>query len=215
MSWWSWLTRSGRASGPDVGERARQLQLAGWSLFRITEQSADWHDDVDDVLSLTLLDMRQSPELLADDVALKRHCRAVAEGRGAGLVDAKVVTGVQGRGYMLVYKKLRIPAFTFMGMLFLPATKGSWAWTVISGERGITGAREAIVTGLMLEAGTLTPESYEASWAQDPYDPQYRGVDRKTLRYMSDAEEYDQQFPDHPLSKVRRELRQLLSIRLE
>jgi hypothetical protein len=128
---------------------------------------------------------------ISDDIALQRHCRAIAEGRGAGLVEAKVVAGVHGRGYMLVHKKLQRPAFTFMGMLVVPGTKGSWVWAVMSGERGTTGVREAIVTGEMLEAGTLTLESYETSWAQDPYDPQYRGVDRSTLRYMSDAEEHD------------------------
>ena len=46
----------------------------------------------------------------------------------------------------------------------------------------------------MLGDGTLTMESYEASWAKDPYDPNYSGVERSTLRYMSDGPEYDAEF---------------------
>jgi len=38
----------------------------------------------------------------------------------------------------------------------------------------------------------------------DPYDADYRGVDGSVLRFVSDDECYDDGFPDHPLSKVRR-----------
>ena len=50
---------------------------------------------------------------------------------------------------------------------------------------------------------------YEQSWAADPYDPAYRGVDRTVLRFMSDDPLYDEQFPEHPLSKLRRLLPRL------
>jgi hypothetical protein len=65
-----------------------------------------------------------------------------------------------------------------------------------------------------MSEGELTLEGYESSWAQDPYDPTYCGVDRSTLRYLSDDEMYDAKFPDHPLSKVRRELNRLLTVSL-
>ena len=55
----------------------------------------------------------------------------------------------------------------------------------------------------------MTFESYQAGWAQDPYDPTYNGVDRRTLCYMSDDERYDDAFAGHPLSKVRRLLREI------
>ena len=52
----------------------------------------------------------------------------------------------------------------------------------------------------------MTVESYEQTWAQDPYDPGYRArgrVERGALRYLSDDARFDAQFPSHPLSKVR------------
>jgi hypothetical protein len=36
-----------------------------------------------------------------------------------------------------------------------------------------------------------------------PYEPAYRGTDKSILRFMSDDERHDNQFPQHPLSKSR------------
>jgi hypothetical protein len=79
-------------------------------------------------------------------------------------------------------------------------------WTVVAGEHGMTGVREAVITAELMNAGALTIASYQQSWAQDPYDPAYTGVDRSVLRFMSDDRKYDERFPAHPLSKVRRVL---------
>ena len=38
----------------------------------------------------------------------------------------------------------------------------------------------------------------------DPYDPRYRGI---ILRSVADNEEYDDEFPDHPLSRLRSTLK--------
>jgi len=57
-----------------------------------------------------------------------------------------------------------------------------------------------------MSAGELTIEEYKRSWAQDPYQPTYRGVNRSVLRFVSDADCYDERFSVHPLSKVRQVL---------
>jgi hypothetical protein len=89
-------------------------------------------------------------------------------------------------------------------MLHLPGR--SHIWSVVAGERGTTGVREAGVTAELMKAGKLTPQNFESSWASDPYDASYHGVDRSVLRFISDDERYDERFPEHPLSKVRRVL---------
>ena len=78
----------------------------------------------------------------------------------------------------------------------------------------MTGQREAVITTQLMSEGKLTLETYRQSWAQDPYEPTYSGVERRTLRYQSDDSRYDQQFPQHPLSKVRRLLSTLLSVNI-
>lgn len=81
--------------------------------------------------------------------------------------------------------------------------------TVVVGECGITGVREAVITAELMRSCRLTIRDYKASWARDPYDPTYGGVDRSVLRFVSDDECYEARFPEHPLSKVRRVLASL------
>lgn len=120
-----------------------------------------------------------------------------------------MILGQLGPAVQTIYKQLEMPAFIFTGMQIIALPEASLTWSVVAREKGTTGVREAVVTSSLLSQGRLTPELYEESWACDPYDPLYRGVDRSTLRYMSDDASYDTHFPTHPLSKVRQVLRQL------
>jgi len=186
--------------------------MADWHLVRQEARSAFWRDAAGDVISLT----RTSFPLpsLSDPVGLQRSCRRFSEDQRSGLVDVAVRDGTRGPCLTYVYKRLEIPAFTFFGIVSAPAPAGSWMWMVIARERGTTGVREAVVTARLFNSGHLTLESYKSSWARDPYEPEYAGVDRSTLRYLSDAVEYDAEFPDHPLTKTRRELARLVAIQL-
>jgi hypothetical protein len=102
-------------------------------------------------------------------------------------------------------------------MLIFPFKSVHYIITIASGERGVTGIRDAIVTAQLLEEGKLEIEEFEEpgssgeigrikGWFQDPYDSDYQG---HILCSSSDDEKYDAQFPDHPLSKIRRYLMQI------
>jgi hypothetical protein len=88
-------------------------------------------------------------------------------------------------------------------LIVIRAGLNDLVWTVVAGEHSMTGMREAVITAELMNAGALTIESYQQSWSQDPYKPDYTGVDRSVLRFMSDDKKYDERFPTHPLSKVR------------
>jgi hypothetical protein len=188
--------------------------MSNWELVKQEPFAAYWRDATGDVVSLTLAPEDRALPSLSDRASLQNYCRRVAESQGSGLIEVTSAAGTEGACAIYIYKRLKIPAFTFFGVIATPIPSGTWIWLIVAYERGVTGAREALVTARLVEAGELTIESYESSWAQDPYDPLYQGVDRQTLRYRSDAAEYDADFPDHPLTKVRRELRRLLDIRL-
>ena len=111
-----------------------------------------------------------------------------------------------GKGVALIYKRLQRPAYVYTGMLFIPSQEAFQVWTIVAAERGKIGVREAMVTDELIKTGKLTIQEFEGSWAQDPYDPSYRGVDRSVLRFISDNDCYDERFPNHPLSKIRRAL---------
>ena len=68
-------------------------------------------------------------------------------------------------------------------------------------ETGYTGGRDASVFAILQNEGKVAVDGQNISgWAVDPYDPQYtRGI----LMNMSEKTDYDEVFPDHPLTQAR------------
>ena len=188
--------------------------MPGWKVVERRERMTVWQDVDGDALGLTRDGTFGLPQLSEENV-VRAHCRAIAEAARSGLVEAAVVSGADGPAVMFVYKRLDMMAFVFTGMLVVaPTSMRSSMWTLVARERGTTGVREAVISAELISQRKLDLESYRTSWARDPYDPTYDGVDRSTLRYLSDDENYDPRFPHHPLSKVRRVLRKLLAVKL-
>ena len=201
MRWFNYFWRSSPKQASEVIASVR-LVLSGWTEDSTTNEMRVWHDIDGDVLSLA-----NSREPLpnfdrADEMKVKSWCRGLAQSRGAGLIQARKLDD----GFNFIYKRLEMPAYVYTGMLLTRVRETWFVWTMVAGERGTTGVREAVVTATLINEGKLQPQEYELRWAQDPYDPTYRRVDRSVLRSMSDDESYDDQFPLHPLSKVRRTL---------
>jgi hypothetical protein len=201
MSWWKRFGRGG--SELDSGERFRavRLTLPGWVEQAPEDGLCVWRDPPNDILSLAIPDDYLELPNLSDMSVVRSWSRSLAESRGAGLIEARVSDGEHGVALGLIYKRLDKPAYLFTGMLFVPSQ--NHVWTVVAGERGMTGGREATVTTELANDGELTPQNYESYW-RDPYDPSYSGVHVSVLRFISDDESYDERFPAHPLSKVRR-----------
>jgi len=194
-----WRSSSKRAT---AGIGSVSLVLAGWTEESAPNEIRAWHDIDGDILTLAHVQEVLPNFEEADEVRVRKWSRDLAQSRGAGLVEAHKLEN----GFNLVYKRLERPSYIYTGM-FLVRVRGSWlGWTIVAGERGTTGIREAIVTAKLISERKLKPEEYELRWAQDPYEPDYRSVDRTVLRSMSDDESYDNQFPLHPLTKVRNTL---------
>jgi hypothetical protein len=201
MKWWNHFWR-GLAEELEEPIRRVRLALPGWIEGTPAEGMRVWHDIDGGVLSLAISSEPFRHADGADQIKVRRWCRGLARSNGGGLIEACAVNG----GIKLIFKQLKMPAYVYSGMLITHVREVWLMWTMIAGERGTTGVREAVVAATLMNEGKLSPEEYELRWGQDPYEPAYRGVDRSVLRFMSDDESYDQQFPQHPLSKVRRML---------
>lgn len=68
-------------------------------------------------------------------------------------------------------------------------------------EYGTTGVRDSVILQLMMSQGIVTIENdILHGWLEDPYDKSYtKGV----LMNLSEKEEFDEIFPDHPLTQAR------------
>lgn len=189
----------------ELGSLVR-LTLPGWSESAPDKDVRIWHDSDGDALSLTFHEKGLDLPRISDETVLRNRCREIAQGREAGLIEARTMVFGLGPSVAYIYKRMQVQhtGYAYTGMFITSIDSSSLIWTIVAVERGTSGLREALVTADLMEGGKLTLEDYQRYWAQDPYDPGYQGVDRIVLRFVSDDEVYDQQFPQHALSKVRR-----------
>src|SRR5215472_4177045 len=208
MRLWSRMWRSAAASSPGKSIRGIRLTLTGWT----NQDSRTWRDSDGDLLGLDVCARIDYP-FGSDEMEQRRWCRELAEGRDGGLIEMQRIDCGAGSSAKLIYKRRQVQTtgYAYTGMLITPVELGFFIWTIVAGERGTSGLREALVTASLLKTGKLRLEDYERCWFQDPYEPAYKGVDRIVLHSMSDDEIYDEQFPSHPLSKVRHVLAMLPS----
>jgi hypothetical protein len=204
MRWWRRIWRRAAGSLPRDLNRGIRLTLPGWNEGAPDQETRMWHDSDGDALSLDVRTRLDYP-LGSDEMTQRRWCREIAEWRGGGLIEMHGMVSGAGASVRFIYKRMQVDTtgYVYTGMFIASAEPGFLIWTIVAGERSTSGLREAIVTASLMKSGKLTLENYEQCWAQDPYEPAYHGVDRIVLRFMSDDETYDQQFPWHPLSKVR------------
>ncbi len=106
---------------------------------------------------------------LAEPEAVRAYCRELAAADGGGLIEATSTSSAEGPCLTCIYKQPLGAGFVFAGLVVIPREDG-WVWMIAASERGTTGVREALVALRLFESGELTLESYESSWAQDPYD---------------------------------------------
>jgi hypothetical protein len=187
------------------------LALPEWQEEAGSDGMRMWRDREDDLLTLATLAEMSLPDP-NDDVQLQEWCRERAQERDGGLIEATAVTTPPYSGVSYIYRKQMGTETLFAGTMWLHVASVTLMWSVLSKERGAqTGAREAIVAAELLNSGQLTAEDYQASWARDPYEPFYNGVDRRVLMRQSDSAAFDTRFPDHPLTKIRATLARLPS----
>jgi hypothetical protein len=125
-------------------------------------------------------------------------------GPNMNLVECNVMTFDGVRGVWLIGKTLvgdgPSKAARYLGSITLPFRDFSFVIKGQCQEQGITGARETILGNEGLRDGTVSIQG-----------------DKIVLHGWScDDEQFDNRFPQHPLSRLRRELRLIAgSIRIE
>ena len=133
---------------PHESESAGTSHITGWSEGAPAKGLRLWRDSEGDVLSLaTPAEGLRLPR--GSEAEVKRWCRELAQERGGGLIEAHGI----GPSARLIYKRLQMPAYFYTGM-FITAVQGfTVVWTVVAGEHGTTGVREAVVTANLMNAG--------------------------------------------------------------
>jgi hypothetical protein len=112
--------------------------------------------------------------------------------------------------------KLRqqLTGMTYIGSITLPFGNFSYVLKVQCMETGVTGLRESLALPQMMASGRVKLQEGSdgapqlLGWMQDPYAPT---ISMPLMRNLAEDEQYDAQFPNHPLSRLRSALRRIQS----
>jgi hypothetical protein len=193
------------APDPGLVERVR-FNSAG--LHFAARQRGRWHWRDAGSLGLTLASCQGSLGPVESDPDVVAYCRNLIE-FGSSLVEARPLESTSFRGLVCILKIERRPGYVYAGRLHVLLGAHSVIFFLVAGEKGITGQREAVVTSEALRAGVIEIDAAAGNlkhWFKDAYDSKY---DSRTVRSIADDDSYDVRFPDHPLSRIRRFLRQI------
>jgi len=162
-------------------------------LIKFSPQAASWPFDVNDLAAAT--------EFYAEQCS----------GAGGAMIELKNVKA-DGRDSLCGVFKYKVQpdrrALLYVGIIWIPFKNYSFQINVESLEQGTTGLREAAV---MLELGDEWPGSFAAPILVSTAEELLQRMNKaKVVNLPSDQEKYDQRFPDHPLSKVRRRLHEII-----
>jgi hypothetical protein len=155
------------------------------------------------------------PDIEVDLGAIDRvrgYYRTAAMSHGAAIVEVDVL---QLAGCQIVRQIVKVPqkptGMTYMGSMTLPFRDFSYVLKIQCLETGTTGVRDSSVLAEKMSAGEVSFDEETMKlqgWMHDPYDRTISyplSSDGGTCSYnSSDSAQYDEYFPAHPLSRLRR-----------
>lgn len=170
------------------------------------EGVARWSNEYGDILSVNYFSMVPDIAAPIEDIDLIRSFyRNMAEENGIAPIEIEITKLKKLPAVKTIYKiKMETSGFAFIGAITIPFSDRSFVLKIQAIESGITGVRESAV--LALEDGIDTDEESGkiVGWEADPYDPDHYS---EFMANKADAEKYDRHFPEHPLSRLRANLK--------
>src|SRR5947209_6767947 len=191
-----------------------QLDRAGWEPIPSATLTGapSWHNVAKDTMRVIVGDLPPAFPALDDLEAVRRYMRQRINGMGGAVISCDVIEVVGQRAIRSIWKHRsnRGKALSFSARITLPHERSLIEVTITGTEPPLTGVREVLIfQGLMAsatpaQAAILSAGGIPREWRFERYEPDTR----PGFAYLvSDAEEYDERVPQHPLSRVRRLLR--------
>jgi len=187
-----------------------RLDEDGWRLREKSSELKVWENSSGDVLSLNFFDKEPDiPFALSEIDGLRKFYRNLIAESGGGILKLETV---ELGGLTAIETLCKLPkqpsGMIYVGSLTIPFREKSYVVKLQCTEQGITGMREAVFFASRAHFDEDGEEDFDPfkGWAKDPYDETFTdGV----LMNLSEDEQYDEKFPNHPLSRVRRYLKEI------
>jgi hypothetical protein len=136
--------------------------------------------------------------------------RDVAKQDNGAVIEVEAVT-IDGCAAIhdIMKSPQRSSGMSYYGTLTLPFRDFAYTVTLLCRESGTTGMRDTAVFTMLMQKGEVRfadGADQPTGWMADPYDP---SITAPPCRNRADDPGYDEMFPDHPLSRARRLMRQI------
>lgn len=128
--------------------------------------------------------------------------------QGQGLIEVKSgnTKGQRRYIYSIIKSKLEPSGMQYNLTMHMDINEYALNIQVFCDEVGMTGMRESVIIEKLINEGVVKMPNMEG-WFKDPYDSKFR---KGLLMNMSELQEYDTMFPNHPLSILRNIVRFLI-----
>ncbi|KAA8880497.1 hypothetical protein F3087_41025 [Nocardia colli] len=158
--------------------------------------SNSWRDPgTGDIVTMNYFDLVPDLPAPLDDVDVLRRGLAERSAESGCLIEAFVIW-VDHEPALLRMEKFPLPnqqhGLAFVASIIVPKDRCSAVFQILCPETGTTGVREAVL---------MTQIGYENMFPPHPYAP---GLSGRLPYHAADEIRWDDQFPDHPLTRARR-----------
>ena len=148
------------------------------------------------------------PDITAKDdseKSLQDNYRNVAVEAGGAIIEVSKLKIDSYTVLKTIFKfKLSPSGVVYIGSYTIPFEKCSYVIKIQCPEIGTTGVRDSTVFELALKKGLVEISNKTVKgWMKDPYD---ENIDLPYMMNLSEKEEYDKMFPEHPLNRLRKYL---------
>ncbi len=179
------------------------LELPGWTQESQSSSEAIWRNEDGHGLGAYCYDIPPDIGASLEKLdELRAYYRDAIVGAGGGLVQADVGAVAAIPTVETIFKIPQEPSgMSYIASITIPFESFSFVIKTQCAEEGMTGMRDTVVFDLMMskfEFDEVTGSPI--GWKQDPYDPE---AIAPVLRNRADDIEWDEKFPDHPLSRCR------------
>ena len=187
-----------------------KLDNSGWKLREKNSDVKVWDNEVGDVLSLNFFDNKPDiPVSLSNITELRNFYRNMVAEAGGGIIKIEVIKIKELQAIENIFKMPMQPSgMIYVASFTIPFQDKSYVIKLQCPEQGITGERDSVVFASFANFDDEDDENFDPfnGWMKDPYD---EGLTEGFLMNLSEVEQYDEKFPNHPLSRARKYLSQI------
>lgn len=181
----------------------------GWKKIKDDQSEILWIN-TEQTTAISLHFFEKPPDIpsITSIEALRNFYRHSVSRANGGLIEVELCKKNKISFVRSIFKfRQEKSGMAYIASLTIPFKSCSFVVKVQAIEAGITGMRDAVIADRLIAEGTISiGETGFLNWFSDPYNDDFAGG---VLMNKSEQDLYDEEFPDHPLSRARQLLEQI------